>query len=208
MQQEDFGGLLDILLPLIGRHNYTKEGKLKGTKNGLIPAEIRLSAALRHFAGGAPDDISIVRGILNSEALHCVWIVVDAVNVCEKLHFSYPKEHEKWWEIAHGFQKKSHPSFGTCAGAIDGMLIWIELPTDEQCKLAAVGPKKWCCGRKKKFGMCLQGTCDVEGRFSDVSMEHPALTSDFLAFTTSPMCHLMEGKDFLAPGFSLFGFIW
>jgi len=85
------------------------------------------------------------------------------------------------------------------------MLIWIEKPTDAQCKRASVGPKKWFCGRKKKFGIALQGTCDVEGRFLDVVMEHPASTSDFLAFTTSPLYHQMEVKGFLAPGLCLFG---
>ena len=90
-------------------------------------------------------------------------------------------------------------------GAIDGMLLWMEKPTEEDCKIAECGPKKFFCGRKHKFGLNFQGTCDSKGRFMDVCVRHPASTSDFLAFTTSPLYHKLERPDFLAPGLCLFG---
>lgn len=164
-----------------------------------------MSAALRCFAGGRPEDVSIVHGISHSEAFNSMWIVVDAANAFPQMKFSHPSCHEAQQEIANGFQRKSNPDFNDCAGAIDCMLVWIERPTDTQCDIASVGTKKWFCGRKKKFGICLQGTCDVEGRFLDVSMEHPASTSDSLAFATSPLHHQIEKKNFLKKGLCLFG---
>jgi len=201
MDQESFFSLLGMLEPYVN----SPESNKKGAKNDLISLEIRLSAALRFFAGGRPEDISVVHGISHSEAFNSVWKVVDAVNAAKEMAFSYPSCHEKQRAIAAGFQARSSPHFGNCAGAIDGMLIWIEKPTEKQCAIATVGSKKWFCGRKKKFGIALQGTCDVNGKFLDVSMEHPASTSDFLAFSTSPLKDQLEQEGFLADGLCLFG---
>jgi len=144
-------------------------------------------------------------GISHSEVFNSVWKIVDAVNLCDELAFKYPASHEEQKKIAEGFLAKSYPGFTWCAGAIDCMLVWIEKPTETQCVEASVGRKKWFCGRKKKFGIALQGTCDVEGRFLDVVMEHPAWTSDFLAFTTCPLYHKLEVQGFLAEGLCFFG---
>ena len=92
-----------------------------------------------------------------------------------------------------------------CAGAIDGILIWIEKPTSDECEAAKCGPKKFFCGRKKKFGLNMQGTCDAHGRFLNLCIGHPGSTSDFLAFSTSVLCHKLEKRGFLAPGLCLFG---
>lgn len=205
MERESFFTLYSLIKPHLVSPSSSEDTKLKGAKNGLIPGETRHSTAIRYFAGGRPEDICIVHGVSHSEVFNSVWKVVNAVNMCPDLAFQYPSSHEAQREIAQGFFARSYPGFACCAGAIDGMLIWIEKPSDEQCARAAVGPKKWYCGRKKKFGIALQGTCDVEGRLLDVVMEHPALTSDFLAFATSPLYHQMETGNFLAPGLCLFG---
>ena len=49
-------------------------------RNGPITTSIRLGAALRYFAGGAPYDIMCCFCIAYSEVLVSVWIVVDAIN--------------------------------------------------------------------------------------------------------------------------------
>jgi DDE superfamily endonuclease len=61
------------------------------------------------------------------------------------------------------------------------------------------------CGRKHKFGLNLQGTCDSECRFLDLYIQHPTSTLDFLAFTTSSLYRKLEQPNFLAPGLCLFG---
>jgi hypothetical protein len=146
-----------------------------------------LSAALRYFAGGRPDDIVLVHGISNSEVFNSVWKVVDAVNSCKELTIRFPKNHKEQRDIARGFEEKSDAGFTMCAGCLDGMLEWMEKPTAAVCEEAKCGPMKFMCGRKKKFGLNLQGVCGVEGRFIDVSIGHPASTSDYLAFSTSKL---------------------
>lgn len=68
-----------------------------------------------------------------------------------------------------------------------------------------IGPKKFHCGRKSKFGLNMQAVCDRRGHFLDISIEHPGSTSDYLAFITSPLRYLVERPGFLAPGLALFG---
>jgi DDE superfamily endonuclease len=76
----------------------------------------------------------------------------------------------------------------------------MEKPSKADCLKAQCGSKKFFCGRKHKFGLNLQGTCDAEGKFLDISIAHPASTSDFLAFATSDLQKQLEVRDFLAPG--------
>jgi len=179
--------------------------KRKGAKNGLISTEIRLSSAIRYFAGGRPDDISLVHGISHSEVFNSVWKVLDAVNKCPELDISYPTDHNTQRKIAYQFKHRSQAGFGCCEGAIDGMLAWTEKPTEASCKRANCGAKKFFCGRKKKFGVSLQGVCDAECRFLDVSIGHPGSTSDYLAFRTSSLYHKLETEGFLADDVCIFG---
>jgi hypothetical protein len=51
----------------------------------------------------------------------------------------------------------------------------------------------------------MQGTCDSHGRFLDAMIEHPATTSDYLAFSTSALKHKLERNGLLAPKCCLFG---
>ena len=104
-----------------------------------------------------------------------------------------------------GFKEKSKVGFSCCAGCIDGMLLWIEKPNDFECQRANCGSKKFFCGRKHKFGLNMQAVCDHEGRFLDVSIAHPASTSDHLCFATSTLKEKLERRGFLSPGLCLFG---
>jgi DDE superfamily endonuclease len=56
------------------------------------------------------------------------------------------------------------------------------------------------------FGLNLQATCDAHGKFLDVSILHPASTSDFLAFSTSKLQKKIKTPGFLAAeGLCIFG---
>jgi DDE superfamily endonuclease len=177
----------------------------KGTKNGIIASEARLSIAIRYFAGGRPDDISVSHGVSHSEVFVSVWQVVDAVNRCPALDISFPECHDEQRKMALAFQEKSEVGIDCCVAAIDGLLLWIEKPSSRDCRVSTVGAKKFFCGRKHKFGMNFQGTCDARGRFVDISIRHPASTSDFLAFSTSTFQSKIERPGFLAPGLCIFG---
>ena len=183
----------------------SKKKHKDGAKNGLISTATRLSAALRYFAGGRPDDIALSHGIAHSEVFVSVWRVVDAINLCADLAFSYPESHSEQKVIAAGFFERSKAGFKGCAGAIDGMLLWIERPNEFETERAMVGARKFWCGRKHKYGLNLQGCCDADGMFLDVSLQHPASTSDFLAFSTSKFQKKLERLNFLADGLVIFG---
>ncbi len=69
-----------------------------------------------------------------------------------------------------------------------------------------IGPKKFYCGRKKKFGMNLQAICDLKRRFIDIDVRHPGSTSDYLCFTTSNIHKkILMDPHFLHPSLQLFG---
>jgi hypothetical protein len=182
----------------------TKKFK-NGAHNGLINSTVRLSCALRYFAGGSPYDIACMHGVFHTEVFKSVWRVVDAVNQCKQLKIKFPEDHDEQSRIAAEFEKKSRAGFKNCVGAIDGILISTEKPNMKDCEMTSCGPKKFFCGRKKKFGLNMQATCDARARFLDVSICHPGSTSDYLAFATSPLKHKLERPGFLAPGLVLFG---
>ena len=154
------------------------------TPNGTIPSETRLS---------------------HVQVFISVWTIVDAIHLCSQLDFEFPQDHDEQRKLAEEFMKKSAAQFDCCVGAIDGILIWIERPSSSQSENAECGIKKFFCARKKKFGFNMQGTCDAMKKFLDVSIGHPASTSDYLSFVTSSLYHSLEKPDFLAPGLALFG---
>jgi hypothetical protein len=182
-----------------------KKKHRNGAVNGIIPSPTRLSIALRYFAGGSSYDISLTHGVSHTEVFNSVWIVVEAVNKCSEFDIKFPSDHAKQREIAAGFAYKSTACFDMCAGAIDGILIWIEKPSARDCDTAGCGPQKFFCGRKKKYGLNMQATCDSEGKFLDVSIHHPGATSDYLAFSTSHLKYQLQTPGFLATGLCLFG---
>jgi hypothetical protein len=85
-------------------------------------------------------------------------------------------------------------------------MIWINQPTEKDCADNNFsGPKKFFCGRKRKFGLNMQGVCDSKCRFVDIHVKQPGATSDYLAFNCLELKGLLERPGFLAPGLCLFG---
>jgi hypothetical protein len=172
MEPASFWKLCRLLRPFVVKVSTKKKWK-NGAKNGLIPTPTKISAAIRYFAGGSAYDISVVHGISYTDVFRSVWTVVDAVNECPDLAFAYPSDHSEQQKIATGFHAMSRGVFSCCAGAIDGILIWMEKPSGRHCELSECGAKKFFCGRKKKFGLNMQATCDHEKRFLDIYIKHP-----------------------------------
>lgn len=167
MDKASFYDLHRMLRPGLGGRKYSLKSSKKfhknGAPNGLIPSTSWLSMALRYFAGGSAYDICIAHGCSHSDVYNSVWMVVDAVNLCKKLKIKYPTSYGQQRKIARGFVRKSDAGFDNCVGAIDGILIWVDKPSDADCKDVKVGPKKFFCGRKKKFGLNMQAICDSHG---------------------------------------------
>jgi hypothetical protein len=62
--------------------------------------------------------------------------VVEAVNSCDKFSIEYPTSETAQLKIAHKFENVSKVNFNNCAGAIDGILIWILKPSEEDANEA------------------------------------------------------------------------
>ena len=160
--------------------------------NGSIANSVRLAVALRYFAGGSSYDIATTFGISVSEVFVSAWRIVDAVNRCPTFDIEYPRTEEKQREIAQGFHAVSGAGIKCCAGAIDGMLVWIHKPTRKCCVASSCADGKFLCGRKNKFGLNLQAVADVRGRFLDISIMYPGSTSDCLAFEGMELYNRLE----------------
>ena len=79
--------------------------------NGDIPTKLRLSAALRFFAGGAVYDIMLTHGMSRSSVYKSIYGVVNVINASPSFAFNdndakFPS-HEEQRDIAAGFLIKS-----------------------------------------------------------------------------------------------------
>lgn len=208
MKEQSFWRLLDIVEP----HLVKPRRKRGRTPNGDISAELRLSMALRYFAGGDSLDIGPMHGVHPNEVLESVRRIVNAIHSASEMSIVFPENHAEQEQLAQGFTQRSAAGFTNCVGAIDGILIWTHKPTVYDLNQLGFGAKKFLCGRKKKFGINMQAICDSKGRFIDYEMKHPGATADYLAFTTSTIFDKMNkpssvhvNKPFLKPGLCLYG---
>ena len=199
MKYDSFEKLVNLLRQFLPPNDSTM-----ALVNGSISESVRLAISLRYFAGGSPYDIATTYGVSFSEVFVSVWRIVNAVNHCPHFDIEYPASHSKQLEIAKGFENVSGAGFKVCAGAIDGMLIWIHKPSATCCRQARCQDGKFLCGRKNKFGLNLQAVADVNGRFLDVSIMYPASTSDCLAFEGMKLYSRLE-EGILHENLCLFG---
>jgi hypothetical protein len=95
----------------------------------------------------------------HTELFESVWYVADAVN--KTFDIKYPRNHEEQKKIAADFKAASVFDFDVCAGAINGILIWILKLTLEDAKADGVDQMKFICGRKHKYGLNCQAVMYV-----------------------------------------------
>ncbi|EJK44605.1 hypothetical protein THAOC_36845 [Thalassiosira oceanica] len=183
MSKEAFMTLFEIVKPhMPDDGTLRKRGR---TPNGNITKLHRLSMALRYCAGGDPVDIADIHGVKDDEVLNSLWDVVDAIHQSTELDIKFPENEADQRRVAAGFRRKSEINIDCCVGAIDGILIWIHKPSTRDEKVIGIGPKKFFCGRKKKFGLNMQGVCDARGYFLDVEIRFPGKTELHLPASSS-----------------------
>jgi hypothetical protein len=204
MKYRTFQNLASTLRQYIIAASGKKENSRNYVPNGHISTDVRLACALRWFAGGSVYNIMTTYGISHTDAINSCWYVVDAVNSHPNFKIAYPEEHDKQQSIAEGFRQVSGANFSCCAGAIDGILIWVHRPRERDCVQSGCSAGKFFCGRKKKFGLNCQAVSNVRGRILDISMIYPGSTSDCLAFEGMTLFQKFE-SGILAPGLCLFG---
>ena len=173
--------------------------------NSEISTEIRLVTALRYFAGGFYLDISISHGISKTDVYRSVWAVVHATNISTSFQFRFPTTSKECKSMAYDFTFRSKAGFDNCVGCIDGMLLWMEKPFQKHCEKVGVDSGKFYCGRKGKFGSNMQGVCDARRCFTYISVQHPALASDYLTFVTSSLYQKLTEGTGLPDGYCLYG---
>jgi hypothetical protein len=144
-------------------------------------------------------------GIGHTDAINSCWYVVDAINRHPNFNIAYPVDHGIQHCIAEGFRQVSSANFESCAGAIDGILIWMHKPSVNECIISGCGSGKFLCERKKKFGLNCQAVSDVRDRILRISIVYPGSTSYCLAFEGMSLFQKLEQDGILAPGLCLFG---
>ena len=211
MDKQTFYRLHTILRPSLENHFFPKEGGNRDIHFNpyLIKTEIRLSIALRYFAGASPYDLVVTHGVSMTSIFFSIWGVVDCVNKCSHFDIVFP-DYKGQKDIASGFQKRSGANFATVIGAIDGILIWILKPFKQECQMANCGEVSFNCSRKDKYGLNMQAICDNELRFIFIDMSWPGATADYMAWVTSCLCLQIEsclGSDVptIKTGFTLVG---
>jgi hypothetical protein len=216
MQYRSFWKLCDKLEEGIEQarlehRGYEKKGGREGGRylpppvtNGSIDSSVRLACALRYFAGGSPYNLMGKYGISHTVVMESVWYVVQAVNNLHEMDIEYPESAEEQNKIAQKFKQVSSAGFDICAGAIDGILIWIKKPALKEATGAECGKIKFLCGQKGKFGLNCQAVSDVRGRILDISIAYGGASSDCLAFEWSKLFERCE-NGLMKNGKVLFG---
>ena len=114
-------------------------------KNGKITTQICLACALRYFAGGSYHDIIMSHAVGKTDLYRSVWAVVQAANECSFLDFQFPSMLAECQSISMEFSSRSNAEFTNCIGCIDGLLIWLEKPSKDQCNEVGVDSRKFLC---------------------------------------------------------------
>jgi len=143
-------------------------------------------------------------GISHASLYESIWMVVEAVNSCDEFSIEYQASETAQLKIAHEFENVSEVKFNNFAVAIDGILIWILKPSEEDANDAGCGRREIFCGRKGKFGLNCQAVSDIRGRFLDISIGLPGASSDCIVFERSDLYKRLEG-GILKNGLVLYG---
>jgi hypothetical protein len=199
MNECSFYALFDLLQPKL------HQPKIKGKPpNGIITLETRLAMALRWCAGGCKYDIATTHGVNPDEVYTSLWMVIDAIHATRELDINFPECHDKQQQMALEFKSKSGCDFWNCVAAVDGMLVWTNKPSEKTDDMG-IGPLKFFNGRKKKFGLQMQGVCGPNKKFLDVTCCHPGSSSDFTMWLDSDLRTKLETDGFLKEGLQLYG---
>ena len=135
MEKESFFHLHSMLRKDLEKQFFPAGGGSRDIRRSsyLIRTEMRLSMAIRFFAGGDPYDIMVIHGVSYMSVFNAVWGIVDVVNNSPLLKITFPT-HEEQEEIALGFSTMSGADFDKVILALDGILIWIQKPSKREAR--------------------------------------------------------------------------
>lgn len=164
--------------------------------NGLVPSKLRLSCAIRYFAGAEVYDLILSHGMGRSTIYDSIWGIVDVVNSTPSLSLNtggdiFPT-HAEQELISQGFLERSGAGFDQVIGAVDGMLVWTEMPSKKSCRKMSCGQTSFHCARKGKYGINLLAMCDHKARFRWVDISAPGRSSDYMSWIKSGLPSVLE----------------
>jgi hypothetical protein len=200
MKRESFEKLHGIIEPDLLSAFFPRGGGTRrpGSSNYLIDTKTHLATAIRYFCGADPYDLMRLCGVGYASVFWSVWVVIDVINKCDNLAYSFPDLKEQA-EIARAFQSKSGAGFSCVIGAIDGLLIAIRKPAEYFCQMMNCGSASFRCHRKDKYGLNMQAIW--------IDINWPGASSDYMAWVTSDLCIKLEEAvhDVIAKGMTLLG---
>jgi hypothetical protein len=80
-------------------------------------------------------------GLSRASVYESIWAVIEAVNTSDEFSIEYSASERAQLKIADKFEKVSEGKFNNCAGAINGILIWILKPSEQDANEAGCGQK-------------------------------------------------------------------
>lgn len=141
-----------------------KKGTTRFCWNGQI-SDVQLACAIRWFAGGLTYDIIPTYGIGHTNTMNSVWYVVDTINTMNSVWYVVdtinrhpcftivnPDSRDHQRSIAKGFATVLGTGFKCCAGAVDGILIWIQKPLPTECQVMGAIWENSCVGERRSKG--------------------------------------------------------
>ena len=154
-----------------------------------IPTEIKLQCLIRWLSGGSYLDILDIVLISSTSFYRFSYTCVSAILNCQSLHISLPMSNEDINRCCMGFNAcSSHKAILGCVGCIDGYLVHINAPNDEEVS----NVHAYFSGRYKKFGINIQCVCDSMCRFLYVSVSLPGSHPDINAFRSTCIPQYLE----------------
>ena len=108
----------------------------------------------------------------------------------------FPESQQDCKDLATEFIGWSQAGFNNCVGCIDGMLLWMEKLSKQQCVEAGVDSGKLYYGRKV-YGLNLQVVCDATHHFIAIILLMCLCSTQHLHQTICHSSHLLYIKNYL-----------
>jgi hypothetical protein len=193
MSKESFQRLCDKICNHIGEEIFRPQSFLQsGTylprlmaandyHGGFISGELKVAIAIRMLGGGSYLDLMFGFSISRSTLYREFDNVISWINECFEFElpgFLHNKDAKSLKSISDGFAEFSGGVFNGIIGALDGIAIRINCPTEAD---GIVDPGNYWT-RKQFYALNVQAICDAKKRFLWVSTGHQVATHDSLAF--------------------------
>jgi DDE superfamily endonuclease len=175
MSERAFDKLLVMLYPKLLKNIVLSSNSTSGLGEVISP-KMTMAVGLCLLAGASYIDLTSAYGISESSVFVVRNLFVNAVNSCEALKVVFPDSEEDFNVFQNGFQAKStHGLIRRFVGCIDGLLIEIKHPSEQECENS---PNSYYSGHYCCYGLNIQAVCDVNMHFIFFSVAAPGKSSD------------------------------